>query len=132
MSKEALKMISDAMSEMGLSYEFMEWTSEPVYPYFTGEYQEIEASGEDGQQETAFLLNGFARESGEGKTAYLELEEAKETIKAYFPAIGGKKAITDKGSVIAIFYANGLVVPTGNDELKRLQIDLMIKEWRVN
>lgn len=132
MSKEALKIISDAMSEMGLNYEFMEWTTKPSYPYFTGEYQEIEPLSEDGLQETAFILNGFARDTGEGKTAFLALEDAKEKIAAYFSKVSGKTVTTDKGSAVAVFYANSLVVPTGDAELKRLQINLTIKEWSVN
>lgn len=132
MSKEALKIISDAMSEMGLNYEFMEWTTKPAYPYFTGEYQEIEPYNEDGLQETSFILNGFARDTGEGKTAYLALEDAKEKIADYFSKVSGKTVTTDKGSAVAVFYANSLVVPTGDAELKRLQINLTVKEWSVN
>ena len=132
MSKEALKIIADAMSDMELNYDFMEWTSEPSYPYFTGEYQEVPTMSEDGEQETSFILNGFARDVGEDKTAYLELENAKEKIAAYFSKVSGKTVITDKGSVVAVFYANSLVIPTGDAELKRLQINLTIKEWSVN
>ena len=132
MSKEALKIISDAMSEMGLNYEFMEWTSEPSYPYFTGEYQEVPPISEDGEQETSFILNGFARDVGDDKTAYLELENAKEKIASYFSKVSGKTVITEKGSAVAVFYANSLVIPTGDAELKRLQINLTIKEWSVN
>lgn len=50
MSEEALKIISDAMSEIGLNYQFMEWNSKPAYPYFTGEYQETEPMNEDAVQ----------------------------------------------------------------------------------
>ena len=120
------------MSEMNLNYDFMEWTSKPVYPYFTGEYQEIPTSSEDGEQETTFILNGFARDVGNDKTAYLELENAKEKIANYFSKVSGKTVITDKGSAVAVFYANSLVIPTGDAELKRLQINLTSKEWSVN
>lgn len=119
------------MSDMGLNYDFMEF-SEPAYPYFTGEYQEVPPMSEDGEQETSFILNGFARDVGEDKTAYLELENAKEKIAAYFSKVSGKTIITDKGSAVAVFYANSLVIPTGDSELKRLQINLTIKEWSVN
>lgn len=132
MSIEALKIIADAMSEMGLHYDFMEWTSAPVYPYFTGEYQEVEALNEDGMQETAFILNGFSRDDEEnGISAYLSLENAKEKIRSYFPNVGGKVVITATGAAVAIFYANSLNIPTGDAELKRLQINLTIKEWSV-
>lgn len=39
MSKNLLKVVSDGMTELGLEYEFGEYTKEPiVYPYFVGEY----------------------------------------------------------------------------------------------
>lgn len=131
MSKEALKIISDAMSEMELNYDFMEWTSTSVYPYFTGEYQEIESLNEDGMQETSFILNGFARDVGGGKSAYLELEDAKDKIVSCFGKIGGKTVIAESGIAVAIFYTNSFPVPTGDAELKKLQINLTIKEWSV-
>ncbi len=131
MRKETLKIIAEAMVTMGIHYEFMEWTVKPSYPYFTGEYQEFEPSGEHGEQETSFILTGFARDTGKGKTAYLSLEDAKEKIAAYFPMVGGRVVTTESGSVVAIFYANSFDVPTGDAELKKIQINLMIKEWSV-
>lgn len=131
MSKEALKIISDVMSEMELNYDFMEWASTPVYPYFTGEYQEIESLNEDGMQETSFILNGFARDVGEGKSAYFELEDAKAKIESCFGKVGGKTVIAKNGTTVAIFYTNSFPVPTGDAELKKIQINLTIKEWSV-
>ena len=122
MSKAVLKIIDDSMKEMGINYEYMEWTSAPVYPYFTGEYQEVVSMDEDGQQETQFILNGFAR--GEG--AFLALENAKEQIKEYLQ--DGRLVSTEK-SVVAIFYSNTLAnLPTGDAELKRIQINLTVTE----
>lgn len=121
-----LKTVNDAMAAAGINYEYQEWTSEPDYPYFVGEYQEIEPATEDGKQETSFLLTGFTRSS------YAELETAKEKIAETFPAIGGHVAITEDGSAVAIFYAGALGnIPTGDAELKRIQINLNIKEWKV-
>lgn len=131
MSKECLKIISDAMETLGINYEFMEWTDEPVYPYFVGEYQEIPSLNEDGMQETAFLLTGFARDSHDSKNAYLALEDAKEKIEAYFNKVGGKTVIADSGSAVAVFYSNSLVIPSGDAELKKIQINLDVKEWSV-
>lgn len=131
MRKETLKIIAEEMATMGIHYEFMEWTAKPSYPYFTGEYQEFESSGEHGEQETSFILTGFARDTGKGKTAYLSLEDAKEKIAVYFPMVGGRVVTTESGSVVAIFYTNSFDVPTGDAELKKIQINLMIKEWSV-
>lgn len=126
MSKAVLKAVSDGMAAIGMNYEYREWTDDPVYPYFVGEYQEFEPMNEDGMQETSFLLTGFTRGS------YLELEEAKEKIEKKFNPITGYKVSTDQGSVEAIFYASTLTnIPTGDAELKTLQINLLVKEWKV-
>lgn len=127
MTKEVLTIIKNAMVELGLEYGFCEYSGNPVvYPYFVGEYTETEPFTEDGLQESAFLLTGFSRGS------WLALEDAKERIKDYFDPVSGKTVITESGSGVAVFYANGLPVPTADAELKRIQINLTIKEWRVN
>ena len=127
MSKAVLKLVSDAMESMGIEYAFGVYEGNPiVYPYFVGEYTETESSTEDGLQETTFMLTGFSRDT------WLTLEEAKEKIENHFNQVGGKTVITDNGSGVAIFYAHSLIVPTGDAELKSIQINLSIKEWKVN
>lgn len=119
-----LACMSNAMKELGLQYAFMEWKGKPVYPYFIGEYQEQEPFSEDGLQEITFILTGFSR------TSLQELEEAKEQIRRYFHPVTGT-VITGDGSAMAVFYAGGLGnLPTGDPELKKIQINLTIKEWR--
>lgn len=118
-------IIKDGMKEMGLNYEFMEWIEKPAYPYFTGEYQETEPYTEDGLQETTFILNGFSRSS------IYELERAKDEIAAYFNPISGKTAMADDGSAIAVFYSNSFYIREEDAELKRIQINLTVKEWKV-
>ena len=124
MTKDALKVIKDAMADLGIVYSFMEYKGNE-YPYFVGEYTESPQPNEDGLQETTFLLTGFSR------TTWGELESAKAKIKKKFHQSDGLVVTTDEG-VVAIFYENGLVVPTGDAELKRIQINLLIKEWSVN
>ena len=126
MSIEALKIISDSLKALGINYEFGVWTSDPKYPYFVGEYQEAPSLNEDGMQETTFLLTGFSRGT------WLELENEKEKIAARFSKVGGKTVIADSGSAVAIFYENSMILPTGDAELKKIEINLTIKEWRVN
>lgn len=126
MSKAVLKLVSDAMESLGIEYAFGVYEGNPiVYPYFVGEYTETEASTEDGLQETTFMLTGFSRDT------WLTLEEAKEKIENHFNQVGGMAVITDNGSGVAIFYANSLIVPTGDAELKSIQVNLSIKEWKV-
>ena len=126
MSKAVLKLISDAMQSLGIAYGFMEYNGDPlVYPYFVGEYSEEEPTSEDGLQTTTFMITGFSRGS------WLDLENAKEQIIKYF-GTAGKTAILENGSGVAVFYNNTLVVPTEDADLKRIQINLTIKEWRIN
>lgn len=127
MSKNLLKVVSDGMTELGLEYEFGEYTKEPiVYPYFVGEYTETEPMTEDGLQETTFMLSGFSRGT------WLTLENAKAKIENYFNKVYGKTVIVDDGSAVAVFYGNSLIVPTGDEELKKIQINLQCKEWKVS
>ena len=130
MTKEALKIISDDMASLGIEYDIGTYSGDEkgkvIYPYFVGEYQEIEPYTEDGLQETMFMLNGFSRGS------WSALEEAKEKIERHFSKVYGNRMITANGSAVVIFYANSLIVPTGDAELKRIQINLRVKEWKVN
>lgn len=123
MNAEVLKLIDQTLTESGINYEFMEWNSNIVYPYFTGEYSEQEPTTEDGMIETTFILNGFTRKTWSG------LEQAKDTIIGLFSDL---YAILDSDQGVAISYAGSLVIPTEDSELKRIQINLKIKEWRVN
>lgn len=127
MTTAPLKIISDGMDALGLEYGFGTYSGNPVqYPYFVGEYTEAGSLTEDGLQESTFMLNGFSRTSWEA------LETAKEAIENYFDKVSGLTMIADNGNGICISYENALIVPTGDAELKRIQIDLRILEWKVN
>ena len=123
MSNAVLKYISDTLDDLDIDYEFGGWSSDPVPdPYFVGEYSEPESltKEEDGLQEIDFILTGTG-------TTWIGLERAKETIENNI----SKTAILPNGNGIAVFYAGSLIVPTGDAELKRIQINLSIKEWSV-
>lgn len=130
MSKEVLNIIDNAMKSLGLEYGFGEYAGnsngEIIYPYWVGEYTETEPYTEDGLQEMTFMLTGFSRGS------WLDLENDKEKIESYFNRVSGRVGITGSGSAVAVFYAGALSVPTGDAELKSEQINLSIKEWKVN
>lgn len=123
MSIAALMYISDLMDEFSIPYSFMRWNEKPPDCYFVGEYSEVPNNNkeETGYTETTFYLRGFTRKD------WLALEEAKEKIEASVT----KTAILDNGSGIAVFYESGTLVPTGDAELKSIQITLKIKEWKV-
>ena len=124
MSIAALKFVSDTLDSLGISYQFGEWSTNPVpNPYFVGEYTEPESMTreEDGYKETSFIITGTG-------TNWLTLEQAKATIENNI----SKTAILSNGNGVAIFYGGSLIIPTGDAELKRIQINLTIKEWSVN
>lgn len=128
MSKNVLKVISDGMDAMKLEYDFVRFRKDPIpETYFVGEYTETEPLNEDGMQETTFLLTGFSRAE-----SWLVLEDAREQIERYFGKVSGKTVIAEDGSVVAVFYADTQIIPTGDAELKSIQINLNVKEWSVN
>lgn len=122
---EVLNFIESELNKLNIPYEFMTWTAPVSYPYFVGEFSEFEPTSEDGQEDKTLLLTGTTRNS------WLELIEVQEKLKKHFPSVEGKTAKLDSGSAIAVFYSSALPVPTGEEELKRLQINLSIKLWKV-
>ena len=121
---DILNFIKTGMESIGVNYEFGEWTSDIVYPYFVGEYQESAVDSEDGLQSSTFILTGFSRNT------FLELAQEKEKIKAYFSP-EGITAIAETGNAMAVSYSHSLAIPTGEAELKKLEIYLDCKEWKV-
>lgn len=120
---DKLKFIKEQMDMISVPYEFGEWTSPVVYPYTVGEITEEPIVTEDGLEESTLLLTVFHR----GK--YIDMETVKETIKKHFDPRFGLRAVTDSGS-IAVFFDGAFYIPTGEADLKRMQINLKIKEWK--
>ena len=126
MTRNALKIINNAMEALGFEYGFARYNKKPVvYPYWVGEYQETPPVSESGHSTSSFMLTGFHRGSWE------DLETQKESIENYFNKVSGKTVMAEDGSAVAIFYANSLIVPSMDAELKRMQINLDVHEWSV-
>jgi hypothetical protein len=122
---DKLKFIGDQMDAIAVPYEFGEWSSDITYPYFTGETTEDPPLTEDGAEESTMILTGWCR----GKSAFMRLETAKAKIKAHFDPVYGLRGDTESGA-IAVFYDGGFPVPSGEAELKKIEIHLKIKEWK--
>lgn len=116
-----LGIIKTEMDSMGIPYEFMEWTDAVQYPYWIGEYSETPTDTEDGAKECTVILTGTT------KGTWLELEQTRARIENRF--FHGVNYSTDDGAVV-IHYGNSFPVPTGEADLKRIQINLQVKEWR--
>lgn len=124
---EILQTMDKAMESLGLPYAFMVYNKAPLPAlYFVGEYTEIAGTTEDGLREVTFMLTGYTR------GAWLELEQAREKIEKHFSRAYGYTAVLASGTGLAISYANTLIVPTGDAEVKRIQVNLQVKEWKVN
>lgn len=80
---------------------------------------------EDGESDSGFILTGTSNGS------WLSLELEKDKIRKAFPDVGITKILP--GSIaIAVMYAGAMPIPTGVENLKRIQINLKVKEWRVD
>ena len=126
MTETSLKIIAHGMKSLGLDYALGTYNKNPIsYPYWTGEYIEDPITSESGLQKSTFILTGFNR--GE----LMELEREKTKIKDFFDRISGEIVMTDDGSAVAIFYLSGHLVKTVDPNLKKIQINLDVQEWRV-
>ena len=121
---DKLGFISGQFDKIGIPYLFLEAPASSQYPYFVGEITEEPTATEDGYEEATLLVTGFHR--GNAAT----LEACKEKIKKHFHPITGLHGQTDNGRIV-VFYDGAFYIPTGESELKRIQINLKIKEWKV-
>lgn len=119
---ECLSVIDKLMTDAGLNYEFDRMT-DVKYPYFVGSYQEVSLTTENGLQELTFYIDCYT------KGSRLELEQAKEKVKQLFYDY---TTVTEKGTGIAISYESSVTVPLDTADYKHMQINLNVKEWRVN
>lgn len=118
-----LGIIATELSSMDVPYEFMEWTDTVEYPYWVGEYSELPPISEDGYKESTVILTGTT------KGSWLDLELTRGKIENRFHPIHGLRTATDDGTVV-IYYENSFPVPTGEADLKRMQINLRVKTWK--
>jgi len=123
MIETALGIINTELKEIDVPYEFMRWTSPIKDRYWVGEYSETPTDTEDGYEEGTLILTGTT------KNLWSVLMQDRAKIKDHFSKIDGLRTSTDKGTVV-IFYDNSFPVPTGEADLKRIQVNLQIKAWK--
>lgn len=121
---DKLKFVNEQMNMIGVPYEFGQWSSAIQYPYFVGEQSTPEEHPtEDGAEYCTILVTGFHRGN------IIELERIKNKIKNHFNPMFGLRSKIDSGS-IAVFFDGSFYIPTGEADLKKIQINLTIREWK--
>lgn len=122
MIETALGIAQDELKNIGVPYEFMRWTSTVTDRYWVGEFTESPTITEDGYEEGTLILTGTTK----GAWAVLMSDRAK--IKDKFSPIGGLR--TFNNGAVVIYYDYAMPIPTGDDNLKRFQVNLRIKAWK--
>lgn len=117
---DVLGFLAKHLEEIGIPYEFGEWTSEVTYPYFVGSFSEIEQRFEDAYTGGTFTVDGWMRGSK------LPLIEASDKIKERFRDL---RAVTGDTALFAAFQ-NSSFIPTGEEDLFRITINIETKEWK--
>ena len=123
MNTETLSYINKLLKESGIHYSFVRWNGELVFPYWIGEYSEVDSIYEDGMVESDFILTGTTEES------WLTLQQEKEKIEKLLDKI---TTILESGIGLSISFERSLIVPTESDAMKRIQMNFSIREWRNN
>lgn len=121
MNTETLSYINKLLKESGIHYSFVRWNGELVFPYWIGEYSEVDSIYEDGMVESDFILTGTTEES------WLTLQHEKEKIEKLLDKI---TTILESGIGLSISFERSLIVPTESDAMKRIQMNFSIREWR--
>lgn len=125
MTSKALSVIEETMKSLGLNYALGQWDDEPEYPYWAGEFQDIPSKDESGQHDSTLILSGYTR------GLLSDLISERDAIQECFDMVTGKTVIAEDGSAVAVFYSSSSVVQTVDAELKKMQINLDVKEWSV-
>lgn len=122
MTSQVLGIISNTINSV-VPYEFGRWSGNVPDTYCVGEYMTTPIATEDWAVESTMILTITTR------GAFQELLHVQRRISHAFDPLTGLRASTYYGSV-AIFYENAFPVETGEADLKRMQINLRIKQWK--
>lgn len=123
--ENALNFINEQLEVLNIPYQFGEWKTEVVYPYFVGEITPSPSTTEDGATPSDFILTGFHR----GENGYSNLETIRKQIEKHFHVITGLRAKTTSGSIV-VTYENAFFIPSGEADLTKIQINLSVREWK--
>lgn len=122
-----LEAVNAIMDELGLNYEFQEWSGEDVYPYWTMEFLGNYHTDESGRAEHYPTLTGHSIEEGDDWGAlWDEVEMIREKLK---------RNVTyrcEDGGVVTIGIQDILSFPSQIPTHKTVDISLSIRTWEVD
>ncbi len=119
---DLLKTFAEAMEELNINYDFMEWKTTPVpYPYFVGQYFIDNYVAESGLTEGQILLVGWDRNN-----SFKKLVEIDNKVKNYFAEY---KKVLSNGSSISINYFNSNSEYAESNDLRKIEIRLDFSLW---
>ena len=121
--KSILNFIKSEMEELNIPYDFLEWNKKLTFPYFVGEISEIPTLDEDGQSQYQFILTGTDQKST------MNMLSVNEKLKNRYKY--GYKTLLDNKSGVVIIYDNMLPIPSVDEDIRRIQINLKIKIWEI-
>lgn len=117
-----LKVFAEAMEELNIDYDFMEWKTTPVpYPYFVGQYFIDNYVAESGATEGQILLVGWDRNS-----SFIKLVEIDNKVKKYFSEY---KKLLGNNSSVSINYVGSSSEYAENNDLRKIEIRLDFNLW---
>lgn len=114
---DVLTTIHNVLVEMNVPYTFNGWDCETEIPKFIGEISEIPTTDEDGKSEYSFILTGFGSSLSE---LFVYHERLKERFK-----------FSENINTVVIRYNNMMIIDTGHEDLKQIQINFTVKKWSV-
>lgn len=118
MEKELLKVINNELLDLGINYEYGEYTGELKYPYAVGEYSENNYQYETNITDGEFILVVFHRGSE------LDLINIKEQVKERFADY--RKVV--EGGTVNVSYRNKLFIREA--DLNKMEIYLDTKTMK--
>ena len=118
--KKVLRTLNNEFKLMRIPYEFDNWNSELMLPYFVGEISEVPTLDEDGKREFEFIL------TGEDVETYSRLLDYSETIEKRYKH--GHSVVVD-GGMVKIIHNNAITVPVEDENVKRIQINITVYLW---
>lgn len=119
--KRVLEVVNAEMERLDIDYVYDNWDSDLVMPYCVGELNEIETFDEDNKREFTLMLS-----CEDNTNSYSRLFDISNTLKNTYKH--NQKILFDN-SVFVIKYSNTIKIPTEDENIKRIQINLNIKVW---